>query len=607
MIESAKQLINELGLWLDELSAMLSDAMAHLGKTGAIYTLIIRWIFPLLALFIFLRCALPLLHKGKKSGAWGYLRLENGVQYPLMHWENSIGRGKLSDVLIDLPGISRSHAVLSYRKGEWRIYDLNPKGDIEVNGGKIGNSAKIKDGDTISMTGITMTKLPSDADCQSEPEKKEFLSKLAYRGRHISAGTTLFLIVLFQLFGMLQLCFSMGAQTDIAVPVSVLLLILIECFYFILTRRRGGKYTELELFAFFLCGLGLFIVSSAAPGQLYKQLIAVVLGVIAFSVLKGLIGNLNRARKLKYVLAAFGLGLLAFNLIFGEYRFGAKNWIDLGFMSFQPSEFVKVSFVIAGAATLDRLLTAKNLTKFILYSGACLGSLILMRDLGTALIFFITFLVIAFMRSGDIKTIAIISGGAVIGAVAAILIMPYIAARFEAWGNVWAYADTSGYQQTRTMIYAASGGLLGLGGGNGYLINIAAADTDLVFGVLCEEWGLLTAVTVVLIIAFFAFFTVLITAKCRSSFYVIIACGAAAVFLTQTALNVLGSVDLLPLTGVTLPFVSNGGSSMIASWCLLAFIKAADERRRPDIEDIICEELDMLNMNENADPENEQI
>ena len=518
-----------------------------------------------------------------------------------MHWENSIGRGNLSDVRIDFPEISRSHAVLSYRRGGWRIFDLNSKGGIEVNGGKIDHSAKIKDGDTISLAGIALTKLPSDIDFSADPGKKTFLSKLAYLGRHISSGITLFLIILFQILGMLQLCFAMSADFNIAVPVSILSLLILECLYFILTRRRGGKYTELELFAFFLCGFSLFVVSSGAPNQLYKQLTAVVVGVTAFSVLKGLIGNLNRARKLKYVLAVCGLGLLAFNLLFGEYRFGAKNWISLGFMSFQPSEFVKVSFVLAGAASLDRLLTTKNLTKFILLSGACLCALILMRDLGTALIFFVTFLVIAFMRSGDIKTIAIISGGALLGAVAAIFIMPYIAARFEAWGHVWAYADTSGYQQTRTMIYAASGGLLGLGGGNGYLINIAAADTDLVFGVLCEEWGLLTAITVTLIIAFLALFTVLITAKCRSSFYAIIACGAATVFLFQTALNVLGSVDLLPLTGVTYPFVSNGGSSMISSWCLLAFIKSADERRRPDIEDIICEELDNLNYDPGED------
>jgi cell division protein FtsW (lipid II flippase) len=205
-----------------------------------------------------------------------------------------------------------------------------------------------------------------------------------------------------------------------------------------------------------------------------------------------------------------------------------------------------------------------------------------MRDLGTSVIFFITFLVIAFMRSGDIRTIAFISAGAVLGAFAVVSFLPYIASRFEAWGHVWEFADTIGYQQTRTLMYSASGGLLGLGGGNGYLVGIPAADTDLVFGILCEEWGLIVALCAVLMIIFLAFFVLFLMRGCKSSFYAISACGAVSIFLIQTALNVFGSLDLLPLTGVTLPFVSNGGSSMVVCWALLSFIKAADERYRPD-------------------------
>jgi cell division protein FtsW (lipid II flippase) len=162
------------------------------------------------------------------------------------------------------------------------------------------------------------------------------------------------------------------------------------------------------------------------------------------------------------------------------------------------------------------------------------------------------------------------------------MFLPYIASRFEAWGHVWQFADSIGYQQTRTMIYAASGGLIGLGGGNGYLVGIPASDTDLVFGILCEEWGLIVALAAVLTIIFLAFLVLFLMRGCKSSFYAISACGAASIFMIQTALNVFGSLDILPLTGVTLPFVSNGGSSMVVCWALLSFIKAADERYRPD-------------------------
>ena len=112
----------------------------------------------------------------------------------------------------------------------------------------------------------------------------------------------------------------------------------------------------------------------------------------------------------------------------------------------------------------------------------------------------------------------------------------------------------------------------------GWLHRVPAADTDLVFGMLCEEWGLIIAVLAVLCIAALAVFAVRSCRAGRSSFYTIAACAATSLLVFQTTLNVLGSVDILPLTGVTFPFVSNGGSSMLSAWTLLAFLKAADTR-----------------------------
>lgn len=602
-METIKRLYEAMHTALEELDSVLSFFFGHLEKAGNIYTLVIRWVFPVLAVSILLRCVAPLLQKGKRSGAWGYLRMENGTTYPLVHWENSIGRG-LSDIRIDLPVISRKHAVLTYGNGIWKVHDLGSKGGVAVNG-KIVEKAKVLRGnDVISLAGVNLTLLtdPQSIVFPATPQTGG-MNRLAGFGRYISTGSTLLLILLFQLLGCLQLCFSMGDEVFAALPAAVLIFMIAEAVYYFLAGRRGGKYLELELMVFFLCGLSLLVVGSAAPETVLKQMVSIIIGMAGFSVFKGLLGNLNNARKLRYILAALAIGLLAANLAAGEYRHGAKNWINLGFISFQPSEFVKVAFVIAGAATLDKLLTTKNLTKYIIFTGICVCSLVLMRDLGTALVFFVAFLVVAFMRSGDIRTIAIMCGGAVLGAVAAVLVLPYIASRFAAWGRVWEFADTSGFQQTRTMIYAASGGLLGVGAGNGYFIGIPAADSDLVFGLLCEEWGLIVAVTAVLMLLAVAVFAALLTGKCRSSFYAVSACGAAAIFLIQSALNVFGSVDILPLTGVTLPFVSSGGSSMIASWCLLAYIKTADERRRPDLEDIIAEELDEMSLAEENDRE----
>ena len=168
---------------------------------------------------------------------------------------------------------------------------------------------------------------------------------------------------------------------------------------------------------------------------------------------------------------------------------------------------------------------------------------------------------------------------AVFGAFLILKIKPYIAQRFESWRHVWENVNNSGgYQQTRVMTYTASGGCFGTGIGNGKLKDVFASTSDLVFGMLCEELGLVLAIVVVISIALLMFFARSDVTRSRSTLYSISACAAAGMMLFQASLNVFGATDVLPLTGVTLPFISAGGSSMVAVWGLLAFIKASDER-----------------------------
>lgn len=352
------------------------------------------------------------------------------------------------------------------------------------------------------------------------------------------------------------------------------------------TLVTGNDYFELEAIAFFLSGIGLTVCASFSETYALKQVIAIAMGLAVYLIMTALIRDVRVACWLRYPAAIGSLGVLAANLALAKVTNGTLNWIDLGFFSIQPSELVKIAFVLVGAVSLEKLLSNTSLTKYIIFSITCVGSLFLMKDFGTALIFFFTFILIAFMRSGDVRTIALICTAALMGAVLVIYFKPYVANRFAVYRHVWDFMDTTGYQQTRVLIYSASGGLFGLGIGEGYLRDVYAASTDLVFGVICEEWGLVIGIAVLLSFAGIALFAVRAAKTAGSTFYAIAAVAAAGMLLFQLSLNVFGITDILPLTGVTLPFVSRGGSSMLCSWGLLTYIRAAGapfEPPKPDI------------------------
>lgn len=395
--------------------------------------------------------------------------------------------------------------------------------------------------------------------------------------KNVNLILMLFVITIFQLTCLFTLVSKALDEHKMGIILTFGIYILVEYIYFIGTRlvlKRKGF--EVELIAFLLTSIGLSITASVYPDKALKQLVAVLIGVFGFIFLQWLLRDLKRVSFLRVPAAIGAVGLLAFTLVFASFTNGAKNWLYIGGISIQPSELVKVVFIFVGAASLEKLQSNKSLTKFIIFAFACVGALFLMYDFGTALIFFFTFIVISFMRSGDIRTLVLVCTVALMGGLIVLMFRPYVANRFAAFGHVWEYFDTSGYQQTRTMIYSASGGLFGVGLGNGELRDIFAATEDLVFGVVCEEFGMIMAGAILLSYVALLVYSIRHSKYARSSFYAICACAASSLMLFQASLNVFGVNDILPLTGVTLPFISRGGSSVICCWMLLAFIKAVD-------------------------------
>lgn len=399
-------------------------------------------------------------------------------------------------------------------------------------------------------------------------------------------GFALILVTIFQvLTGTVVITANGFNSTLFAVYAGYLVL---EWAYFIVASVFCGQNNfELEIIGFLFSGIGLTNVATVDNDYAIKQVVAIVLGLFLFIFMLVVMRRTDIVMKLRMPVAFAAVGLLVANLALAKYTNGALNWITIGGMSIQPSEFVKLAFIFVGAASLDKLQSARSLTKYLIFSFGCVGALFLMKDFGTALIFFFTFIVIAFMRSGDVRTIALVCVAALLGAIMIIYFKPHVAARFKAYRHIWELINDEGMQQTRTLIYSASGGLFGLGIGKGELRNVVFASTDLAFGMICEEWGMIVGLTIVITYAFILLYAIKVARNTRSAFYAITACAAAGLLLFQTSLNIFGVTDILPFTGVTLPFISRGGSSVISSWGMLALIKSADIRTYPKLSQTI--------------------
>ena len=566
------ELVREFFSWL---------GFSDLGGMGNVYTAIARWVFIILTLFILAKAIASLLAHRSTPEVFAYFNIGGEKTLPISHWENTVGRSGSCDLVVDDPAVSRTQGTLTRDDfGNWKFMDLGSSNGTLINKHLLqkGEAEAIEPGDEIIMGDTHCTLMPVSLEEQR--------NNRAMRRREtflLSPWTSLLALSIFQVMTVVQLYSSLREEFSDQIFLGFVGLMLLMWIYVVGLRTFHQRGFDMEMIAFYLCTLSLAVTASKYPESVLKQFVTIIIGLCLYIAMCWFMRNLDRSKRVRkylYVLAAFAL---VFTLVFARNIQGANNWIIIRGISIQPSEMVKLAFIWVGAASLDELLERRNTIIFMLFSGFCFVCLALMNDFGTALIFFVTFLVISFLRTGDFTKLILIAGVAFVGGIMVLKFKSHVAARFSAWGHVWEYADSLGYQQTRTMSAAASGGLVGVGAGNGWLKYIAASETDLVFGFVTEEWGLIVAVLTVLSIitlSIFAFRTIL---NGRSTFYTIAACSAMSLFLFQTILNVFGSVDLFPLTGVTFPFLSTGGTSMIASWGLLSFLKAADTRQGASI------------------------
>ena len=548
------------------------DVIFDIGVVG------LRILMPVYAIFIVYQCYAAMRRRRRSEKPLVTLfNTVTGEKTPVVLWENSIGRGKANDITVNDPTVSRNHCVLLRRSEGWFVTDVGSTAGTYVNGEPADERTRVLVDDVISV-GNTRFQLLRGDEYEEEVRSSWFFKKVSNKPA-IKAWKLMLMVTLFHLFMSIEAMFWNDGTNLYSPLVMFGALAAVEwgffsVSYFILRRTSF----ELEALALFLTGIGVILLVRQVERSAYVQLIAAVVGMVIFCIIIKLIENPDKINKFRLPLMIIAVLLLLTSIVFGKVTKGAANWIYIGFISLQPSELVKVIYIAIGASALDVLQTKRNLIEFIIFSVICVGLLALMGDFGTALIFFVTFLLIAFMRSGDFKTIILALAAAVFGVTIVLRFKPYVADRFKAWRHAWQYAQAEGYQQVHVLTFIASGGLFGVGIGNGFLKQVAASESDLVFGVVAEEMGVIVAITLALAVALLVIYARAITTRSRSTFYSISAGCAAGLLVVQLSLNIFGATDILPLTGVTFPFISCGGSSIMSCWGLLAYIKAADER-----------------------------
>ena len=362
---------------------------------------------------------------------------------------------------------------------------------------------------------------------------------------------------------------------------------------FILGRRDG---TDLTLFpaAMLLASLGLIMIGRLKPALFLTQMRWLLLGLIVYLFLVFLGERVLRLLSYPYLLGVFCLLLLCSALFFGTEIGGSRNWIVFGPFAVQPSEFGKIVIIMFLAAYLTehrevltlprhRLLWLKLpvlrfIAPLLLIWGVAILMFVVQRDLGSALLFFGIAVSMTYMATGRKSYVALAFAFFLGAAALSYSFFSHVRVRFNIWLDPWSDPSGSAYQVVQSLFALGSGGVWGAGFAHGHPNLIPEVHTDFIFAAIAEELGLLGSLGVMLVFALFFYRAIRIALACREETRMLLAAGIAVVFLLQAFIIIAGVTKFLPLTGITLPFVSYGGSSMIASFMLLGILTVLSKK-----------------------------
>lgn len=388
------------------------------------------------------------------------------------------------------------------------------------------------------------------------------------------------MVELIDILGFLLLFFFSGTY-DINIVYAGLALCGINLAAFSIIYFSGMGDGYLFLMVSMLVSIGIIMLFRLNPERGFLQLNWFVIGIGLMFAAYGVFRLIRVWDKLVYIYVILTVVLFVVTLVFGDTINGSRNWITFGGKSFQPSEIIKILFVFVlscffshGNREIKRTGIQRKDLVLMGYVYMCLGFLVLQREWGTAVLFVLTYFTMMILYDTPIKLVLMNIAMAACGGVGGYFLTDHIRTRVTTWLDPWADATGRGYQITQSLIAIASGGFFGTGLGNGNPYLIPEVHSDFVFSAICEEMGLFMGIAIIMLYFIFSYRGFKIALKAKSEFNKALSLGLVISFAFQTFIIVGGVIKFIPLTGITLPFVSYGGSSMVSCFVTLGLLTA---------------------------------
>ncbi len=523
--------------------------------------------------------------------------------YPLYH-TTTIGSAKSNDIHLKYKGISYRHAVIYLFDSHWFIRPSHTGSKVMLNGFFIREAIPLENQDEIIIGNrkfiFVSERLQAFSEGLSYIEEDEDMQEPQ---RQLRTRMAWFLTNLYMLAGTALVYYLIRSPQLLHQRERVLIVfggyVFIMNFYYLVLPLLL-KYVDrvILLASMQLAFIGLMIQTrfffiswieseltpemvSRVSKMFFTNSLALALGLVFFPIVMALSSKTNFLESLKGVCVVAVPAMLIILLFFGQggSTHGASLWLHVGGQSIQLTEFVKIAYLIVLAAFFKNRPPLKVQIGFAVWAAGVFFLVMMLPDLGTAMVLLPTTIIVFFVMTSEyLTTIGILVGGTTMG-VLAYSLFPYVQRRIAGWASLWSEVNDQNRQIVYGLQAVARGGVVGRGLGNGSPESIIQYMDDMVFDAVCEELGLITGVIILILFIVIWLRATRITMQVRDGFSSGLILAAGTAFFFEAAVVIAGNTGLIPLTGVTLPFIASGGSSLLAKFILLGILLGGASRR----------------------------